>query len=46
MEYFLQAFNKPVLKKDEIKFAPMNGMEDKPARGKTRKARKPRSHGR
>ena len=44
IEYFLQAFNRPVLKKDEIKFAPMDGMENKPARGKTRKARKPRSH--
>ena len=46
IEYFLQAFNSPVLKKEEIKFAPMDGMENKPARGKTRKARKPRSHGR
>ncbi len=26
MEYFLQAFKRPVLKKDEIKFAPMDGI--------------------
>ena len=32
MKYFLQAFNRPVLKKDEIKFAPMEGMENKPAK--------------
>ncbi len=32
MEYFLQAFNRPVLKKDKIKFAPMDGMENKPAK--------------
>lgn len=34
MEYFLQAFNRPVLKKDEIKFAPMDGVEDKFAKRK------------
>lgn len=37
MKYFLQAFNRPVLKKDEIKFAPMNGLENKSVRRKGRK---------
>jgi len=32
MKYFLQAFNRPVLKKDEIKFAPMDGVKNKPAK--------------
>jgi len=32
MKYFLQAFNRPTLKKDEIKFAPMDGVKDKPAK--------------
>jgi len=34
IEYFLQAFNRPVLKKDKIKFAPMDGVEDKFAKRK------------
>jgi len=34
MKYFLQAFNRPVLKKDKIKFAPMDGVEDKFAKRK------------
>ena len=34
MKYFLQAFNRPVLKKEEIKFAPMDGTENKPAKRK------------
>ncbi|MBI5181481.1 MAG: hypothetical protein HZA06_01050 [Nitrospirae bacterium] len=34
MEYFLQAFNRPVLKKDEVKFALMEGVEDKFAKRK------------
>lgn len=29
MEYFLQAFNRPLLKKNKIKFAPMDGVESK-----------------
>jgi len=32
MEHFLQAFNRPVLKREKIKFAPMDGMEEKPAK--------------
>lgn len=32
LEYFLQALNKPVLKKNKIKFAPMDGIGNKLAK--------------
>jgi hypothetical protein len=41
MEYFLQAFNRPGLKKEEIKFAPMDGVDSKPVNRKTKRTGKP-----
>jgi hypothetical protein len=40
MEYFLQALNRPVLKKEEIRFALMDGMGTNISSGKTKGARK------
>ncbi len=37
MKYFLQALNRPVLSKEEIKFAPMDGMEEQATMRKGRK---------
>jgi len=37
MKYFLQALDRPVLRKDVIKFAPMDGFKNKPAKRKGRK---------
>lgn len=36
LEYFLQALNRPVLKKNKIKFAPMDGVKSKLAKRQKR----------
>ena len=46
MEHFLQAFDRPVLKKEKIKFAEMAGMNSKPARGMIKRVAKARPRGR
>ncbi|MDA8242074.1 MAG: hypothetical protein M0Z67_17120 [Nitrospiraceae bacterium] len=37
LEYYLQALDRPVLKKEEIVFAPMDGMEEQATMRKGRK---------